>query len=331
VQPAADDTVVVGIFGGSVAFWFSVQGVDALLQELARIPRFHGKRFVVVRTALGGSKQPQQLMALSYLLALGGHFDVVINLDGFNEIALAPGSLVPKNVFPFFPRGWPDLLGEAGDPQFSRLVGRALYLEELAGRRAEQFSRPVLRHSVLANTLWRILDRSLAGQLARARVDLESYKPTAPVERRDYASVGPRRPYASPQEMYRDLVGFWSRSSLQMERLCAANGILYFHFLQPNQYLEGAKPMSGAERKAALWPGSGFERDVRAAYPLLTEAGRALAAEGVAFSDLTRVFEQVQEPLYIDNCCHFNPRGSQILGHAMGRDIARALEKSPPK
>jgi len=328
LQPAAKDEVVVGIFGGSVAFWFSVQGLDAMLEELAKIPQFRGKRFVVVRTALGGSKQPQQLMALSYLLALGGHFDVLINLDGFNEIALAPGWLIPKEVFPFFPRGWPELLGEAGDPELSRLIGRVLYLEELAGDRARQFSGPIASHSVFANTIWRALDNKLAGELARARAELEAHKPESPAERRNYAAVGPRRQYRNPQEMYQDLVAFWRESSLQMHRLCRANGILYFHFLQPNQYLEGTKPMSEGERKAALWPGSSFERDVRAGYPLMSEAGRALAAQGVAFSDLTRVFDKISEPLYTDTCCHFSVEGNRILGHAMGREIAAAMAKT---
>ena len=90
LRGASEREVVIGIFGGSVAFWFSVRGIDAMLEELAKLPQFYGKSFVVVRTALGGTKQPQQLMALNYLLALRGHFDMVINLDGFNEIALAP-------------------------------------------------------------------------------------------------------------------------------------------------------------------------------------------------------------------------------------------------
>src|SRR5262245_54070456 len=88
LRAGADDEVVVGVFGGSVAFWLSVRGADAMIEELSRLPRFRGKRFVIVRTAMGGTKQPQQLMTLNYLLAQGGHFDIVVNLDGFNEVAL---------------------------------------------------------------------------------------------------------------------------------------------------------------------------------------------------------------------------------------------------
>ena len=51
---------------------------------LERLPAFEGKRVEIVCTALGGYKQPQQLFSLMYFLALGGHFDVWVNLDGFN-------------------------------------------------------------------------------------------------------------------------------------------------------------------------------------------------------------------------------------------------------
>lgn len=42
----------------------------------------------VLNLGQGGWKQPQQLLALNYFLSLGQRFDVIVNLDGFNEIAL---------------------------------------------------------------------------------------------------------------------------------------------------------------------------------------------------------------------------------------------------
>ena len=172
-----------------------------------------------------------------------------------------------------------------------------------------------------------MLDRRLASQLAQARVELEAYKPTTPAGRRNYAFVGPRRPYQNPAEMYQDLADVWRQSSLQMYRLCTASGIRYFHFLQPNQYRESSKPMSTSERRAAIRPGSGYERDVRAGYPLLLEAGRDLAAQGVAFTDLTQVFAGSSKPLYTDNCCHFSEEGNRILGHAIGRSMVATIEQ----
>jgi hypothetical protein len=74
---------------------------DQLRGELQRLRP--GARFVIVNLALPGYKQPQQLMSLAWVLSLGAHFDAVINVDGFNEVALAPLENVPKRVFPFYP------------------------------------------------------------------------------------------------------------------------------------------------------------------------------------------------------------------------------------
>jgi hypothetical protein len=328
LQAKSEEQVVVGIFGGSVAFWFSVQGVDALFEELARVPEFQGKRLVPVRIALGAFKQPQQLLALSYLLGLGGHFDVVINIDGFNESTLALVSNRPSGVFPFYPNNWPGLLGSVGDPAMVRLVGEVSFLEGRRGGLAAAFSKPPLRYSVSANLLWKVLDLRAERQIDLARLALEKYKPD-PAATWTYAARGPGRPYADPEALYADLAKVWQHTSLEMHRLCVGNGIRYFHFLQPNQYLEGSKPMSAGERKVALWPGSSWETGVRSVYPRLRAAGRELEAEGVAFQDLTQVFTEIGKPLYIDSCCHLNPEGNKLLGHRIGESIRKALERSP--
>jgi hypothetical protein len=84
IQSRAPGRLVVGIFGGSVAWYLSKESADALIRGLKAAPAFHDKEIVIVRTALFGYKQPQQLLALTYLLSMGGTFDIVINLDGFN-------------------------------------------------------------------------------------------------------------------------------------------------------------------------------------------------------------------------------------------------------
>ena len=37
-----------------------------------------------------GYKQPQQALVLAYFLSIGQPFDLVINIDGLNEVALSP-------------------------------------------------------------------------------------------------------------------------------------------------------------------------------------------------------------------------------------------------
>ncbi|MDG1984358.1 MAG: hypothetical protein P8M11_07315, partial [Planctomycetota bacterium] len=58
------------------------------------------------------------------------------------------------------------------------------------------------------------------------------------------------------------------------------------------------------------------------AYSLLQRAGDELAGTGVRFHDLTLVFQDHPESIYVDSCCHVNRLGNQILAEA----IAAAVE-----
>ena len=88
VPRRAPDRIVVGVTGGSVALDMCTIGRDALRRELSR--HFPDREIVITCLAVQGYRQPQQVMALNYLCCLGGEFDLILNLDGFNENALAP-------------------------------------------------------------------------------------------------------------------------------------------------------------------------------------------------------------------------------------------------
>ena len=80
---------VIGIFGGSVGAWFCQIGINRLLDDLKANPYFKGRELVPLCLSHEGYKQPQQLLVLSYFLSIGQAFDLVVNIDGFNEVALA--------------------------------------------------------------------------------------------------------------------------------------------------------------------------------------------------------------------------------------------------
>ena len=90
VARASDRQLLVGIFGGSVGAWFCEVGADRLAARLAAAPAFRGRDVVPLCFSHEGYKQPQQLLVLSYFLSIGQAFDLVINIDGFNEVAMSP-------------------------------------------------------------------------------------------------------------------------------------------------------------------------------------------------------------------------------------------------
>ena len=315
--PADQPRFTVGLFGGSMAMLLCHDGWDVLAQELSRLPQARGKRLWIECYALGGYKQPQTLLALEYALARGERFDMVITLDGFNDVALPTSENVRVGVNPFYPRSWNVIASTVLDPRVLRMAGEITYLE---GRRADWAGvcDGALAWSSVCHAVWQARDRRFGRRVDELDRKLLAERPSE----RSFAVNGPEFPYRmNGRRTYRELAAMWSRSATLMADVCRARGIPYFHFLQPNQYVPGSKPMGEAERKIAFDPKHPYKPPVELGYPLLIEAGKRMAASGVRFHDLTRIFAGMEEPLYFDGCCHVNPRGSQIMAREMAARI----------
>lgn len=312
----SEERVVVAVVGGSVASIAAGAGAG-LATELRKVDRFFGREIVVISLAHGAFKQPQQLAALSYLLALGAHFDLVLNLDGFNEVVLPAVELVPRRIFPFYPWGWDRRVG-GFDGEARRAAGALAFHRQRRRDLARRFSGWPWRASRAAALVWRALDARIVREIARGEAVLVDAR-SAPVS---FATHGPERTYTSPAAMFEDLARLWQRASLQMHHLCRSQGIEYHHFLQPNQYLPGAKPVA-AEQKSGAWQADHrYRTAVAEGYPWLIRFGRELRDQGVAFHDLTGIFADRDELLYKDACCHLNFLGNLLLQRAIVQRLA---------
>jgi len=322
IQEKSADKVIVGIFGGSFADDVASHMGAELGRRLERY--FPDRQFVVVKAAIGGYKQPQQLMALNYFTALGGDFDIVINIDGFNEIALPVLENLP-NTNPFFPRQWHLRLQAVPDPELIATIGRIKFLDSAAWTWSDFFYTGPLRYSVTANTIWRIGDQLLYNAAVENRLRLPRL-----AEGGGFAATGPPAPFPAGDELYAALARTWAESSYQMNAVSRAKGIRYFHFLQPNQYLDGSKPMGPQERRIAVKEDHPYAQSVRQGYPVLTRLGRDLVDRGVHFVDLTDVFADTRDAVYRDNCCHVNIDGLRIVTAAIANAIAATITSGTP-
>jgi hypothetical protein len=318
------NSVVIGIFGGSVAAYFAkFGGVQAIFEQVQALPPFAGKRLVALTGAHIGMKQPQSLMALSYLQALGVDFDVVILLDGFNEVVNAPLTLVPAGVFPFFPNLWNQRIANLElDTALRSRIGELAYLKERRADRTKRLLASPLRHSNTVELLWALDDRRLEATIEAKRGELDAH---GGGDRSDYAATGPRWPDAGVDALSADLAAFWFESSLQMRALAEAKQALFFHFLQPNQHVPGSKPIDADEQNVAIRGGETFAPHVARGYRFLRERGAQLAAQGVHFHDLTQLFVETTEPIYIDNIGHLGRKGNEMMAAAMAVQIANDL------
>ena len=120
-----DGAVLIGLVGGSVA-----NAVASALQSALEV-WFRDNdiplRPVVLELAINSSKQPQQVMVIANNLLLGGEYDIIVNLDGRNELIFPQENYFYEGVSPFYPRWWHDTLaGRLNDTQkllVSRIYG----------------------------------------------------------------------------------------------------------------------------------------------------------------------------------------------------------------
>jgi len=311
------DVALVAVFGGSVADQLVKVGGDALREVLAARGPFAGRRIELINLALGGYKQPQQVLVLTTLLALGAQFDAVINLDGFNEIDGAKDNL-QDGVNPFFPYTWKLHARQTLDPAALTHVASADAIRSRREALRRRFAAWPVQHSVFLLTLWDFLDQrqdaALRAETAALRAAL-SHGEAGPQQ------TGPPVLFANEEAMYREAAEVWARASLEMSLLCDGYGIQYVHFLQPNQYLPGSKALTPEELAVAYDPDVADTQRVATAYPILSERGCDLRNQGVDFVDLSLLFRDETRSVYSDTCCHLNELGNRQLAEAIGESL----------
>jgi hypothetical protein len=268
---------------------------------MKKMEKYKGKKIKIYSFALGGYKQPQQLFALAYILSLGYHLDVVINIDGFNEVALSYAENYKSGVSTYYPRNWSLYSQQYFDKNTVALINT---IEEL--KLQKQFiSRfpPILSYLPT-----RIIDHFINQKQLNLQEKIQlSEKPDN--------TKGPE-PYMMKSEkaITQNIIDVWKNSSLQMARLSQANNIDYYEFLQPNQYLPGSKEFTQEEKNKFIKKNHIYSLPTKNLYPKLIESAKELAKkETINIVDLTQVFKSEKETIYEDDCCHYNKRGNSIL------------------
>lgn len=330
IQKRSNDKVIIGIFGGSVAWWFQQLGAKEMINELKQLPQYANKEFVIVRTALGGFKQPQQLMTLTYLLSLGAEFDIIVNLDGYNEIALPYHHNISSGVNPFFPVNWKEQVTSILNRETLKIIANITRLEDHQKSVADfMLSTPILRHSIACSLLWRGYNAITSRNVLKLRQQLSNSNAEASNSAKKHIPFyisGPAFDYASKENLLTELTNIWKSSSMTMHSLCLQHKCAYFHFLQPNQYASDRKFMSEAERTIAIGLPDDMNQYIKDGYPLARNAGKELLSSGVHFTDLTTIFDETKEATYNDTCCHLSKTGNEILGKNIGTAIREHLK-----
>ena len=311
------DTVVIGLLGGSVAREVAPYLQQALTRHFAA--QNLAKEPVVVPLAANALKQPQQLHIANFMLTMGGNFDLLVNLDGYNELEGAYTNF-DNAVFPFFPYQWEKLVFLTREE-----IALAGQIHAARAQLAQlQQAAPVspFRHTAIYGILHRYQT-----QQAETRILQLNYELATQGSARSLEQQGPYVPFQDTTQVHQEAVRVWYRSSLLLSRLAAAAGADYYHFLQPNLYIPNTKPLSPQEQQELLNPARAAQSNFPETYPQFVQFGQELQQHGVNYFDLTLIFNDHPETLYRDDCCHLNQRGYELLAAAMVAPLTPALRR----
>lgn len=318
-----DRQFVIGMFGGSVGLWFCHVGAHRLLEDLMKHPFFQDREVVPLCFSHEGYKQPQQALVLAYFLSIGQPFDLVVNIDGFNDVALA--NLNNERGLDISMPSVQHLGPLMNLVDQSTLTPDKLESLATIGRDRQQLADLVER--IRANRIASVnvvLDRLYRRRVADYVKELGrfSHLPSNPSDR-SLIQVTPAVSARDAGRLFTAMADQWASSSRLMSEMLAARGGAYFHFLQPNQY-HTTRPFSEGEAAVALSEASPYKESVEKGYPALVEARSRLLKANVRFFDATHVFDRRAESVYMDNCCHYTLLGNQVLADFIAASILAA-------
>lgn len=337
-QKTSDNQFIVGIFGGSVASNYSIFEIQnqILASKLKQLPELQNKEIIILSFAIGGYKQPQQLLVLNYFLSIGQKFDMIINLDGFNEVAFANENK-EANIDLTMPSSQhvvslTNIANNSLSPKALRAMLRIGETKEGLKGALKTLDKCGLAY---CHALTSLYIYSLTNSYRQDITIFEKErKDTAKNEENEGSVVYfyQQKSEISDEELFTKAADYWLKTSILMNQIAASNNILYFHFLQPNQYYFTNRILSEEEKKVAFKEDSPYRKPVVLGYPLLLQRMQELKENNVyAFSGVNAL-DSSSEIVYVDNCCHYSPVGEKILSEYMGDRILEVLlqRRNPP-
>jgi len=311
------------IVGGSVAQMFCQYGTKPLTAVLQRDPRFADEEIRYLMFGRGGYKQPQQLHMFTYLLSMGFEPEVVLLIDGFNEVALANQNVEVYDAHPAYPSAahWGHLV-RTGGPD-AQALGVLFNAHEVRTRMRSVCERALAWPALLSSSVFGHWTLTELDELRQESVHAQKTYEQYVAKKAEFVTNGPDW-NRDAREPLAESVAVWAESARLMHDICEAREIVFLHVLQPTLWDPGAKPITPEEKEVGATSKVWLE-GVRRGYPLLRMVGAKMTEEGLPFVDGSRFFEDVEETIYVD-ACHVEHEGNRILAERIG---AALLEHWP--
>ncbi|MGB3404192.1 MAG: hypothetical protein WBA77_16025 [Microcoleaceae cyanobacterium] len=327
----SENQYIVGIFGGSVASNYSIYEIQNKILEtrLKQIPALKNKEIIILSFATGGYKQPQQLLILNYMLSMGQKFDLVINIDGFNEVALSRVNDKYQLNFTMPSANHILALTQLADSSLSDKALEALLKIKQTKPKIEPAIEQLQNCGLASCYAFKSLQLQLLLKDYRTQIQrFERYRTKSDgkgIEDSILYFYVQRQPLEIEQ-LFQKIINNWVETSKLMRDTLAAENIPYFHILQPNQYHQTQRVFTEAEQQIAWSEDSPYDKAIRKAYPLLIENINLLKQDNINILNAVNIFDNTSDIVYIDDCCHYNPTGEQIFSDAIAEFIIPTIE-----
>lgn len=328
---AKENQVIVAIFGGSVAGALGIlaRGDDYFRKKLKSLPQFADKEIVFLTFASGGYRQPQQVMILTYYLLIGQKFDMVINVDGFNEVVTAFNnnndnidiSLPATDIWFNTGRHIERVNMRSGDGRGVALAQHALEDVKLS-RSSEQcmFAMCFITRKILQHYHRLQMANTDSGEKEKWRAYTHFYLPLKHKQPENDLT------FKKIPAMMKKQAQLWENSARRMAEMAQDSNAQYIHLLQPTMLYVVDKKIKAKN------PENPYDRYIpvlKDGYPRLINKIPAMRADGINITDGTGIFDDYQGDIYSDDCCHYNMAGMQIMVDRIVEQIRSAPRRLP--
>jgi hypothetical protein len=325
--------VIIGFFGGSVANNFAVDEyvTKRLSNKLKAYPEFANKEIIVLNFGNGGYKQPQQLLVLNYFLALGQELDLVINIDGFNEVALSNlnnkaqveiGMPSVQHIQP--------LTGLANNNLSPEAMSSIVQINEnkkqlKAGIDKLQTCQLALCHAVTSLQMKQLVNNY---QQAVVKYDSQVKQSNLDTANSGIVYIPKADSVFEDAAAFDKMASLWYESSIGMNQILSSRKIKYFHFIQPNQYYPTKRAFTAKEKETAIDKKSAYIEGVKKGYPVLLSKVDDLQKARVNVFNAVNILDNTKETVYKDACCHYNSVGEEVLANYVSSSIIKVVRES---
>ena len=324
---ANKDQFIIGIFGGSVALQYYAYEMEnhILARALQRLPQFQNKEIIILRFCHQAYKQPQQLLVLNYFLSLGQEMDMAINIDGFNEVALAYANN-QTGIDSSMPVGFlmMPLVNMANKDFHADQLELTLEVLQMRQRLKDALDKlNACKLAVCYSVRW-AQTKYLFGQFQSKWAAFSTIRKTGTKNSLVHVNTADK-PLGNLEVLDR-AVDQWANSSLAMNGVLLAKKTQYFEFIQPNQYHPTNRQFGAEEKKTAFAENSMFGEAISMGYSKLLGRIPSLRDSGVKVFNTVEVFDETKDPVYLDNCCHYNRVGLGVFSDYVARSIVNAQQ-----